>query len=224
MTVRSIAKRLPLAQAFLKISRDSFRRAFFERAYRTGDWGPGCYESKSGPGSDLDQTEAVREALPALIAEFGIRTLLDLPCGDFHWMRYVDLKGAHYIGADIVPDMITANRRLYDAPGIEFRLLDITCQALPTVDLILCRDCLVHLSNRLVAKALEQIKKSRSHYLLATTFPGNQNADIATGGWRPIDMTATPHLLPTPIRLIGEGNPDIRFRNKSLGFWNIATI
>jgi hypothetical protein len=92
--------------------------------------------------------------------------------------------------------------------------------------LILCRDCLVHLSNRLVAKALERIKKSGSHYLLATTFPGVQNTDIATGGWRPIDMTATPHSLPTPIRLIGEGNPDIRFRNthKSLGFWNVAAI
>jgi hypothetical protein len=47
-------------------------------------------------------------------------------------MRYVDLKGAHYIGADIVPDMITANRMLYDALERSNHLIFLA---------YLCRDC-----------------------------------------------------------------------------------
>jgi hypothetical protein len=224
MNVRSIAKRVPFANTVFKMFRDSSREAFFEHVYRTGDWGVGRTESRSGPGSGLVQTNVVRTALSTLITELRIASILDIPCGDFHWMRYVDLSGIHYIGADLVGDMIATNESSYGGGSIEFRVLDVTRDRLPTVDLILCRDCLVHFSNRLIAKALEQIKESGSHYLLGTTFPESANRDIATGGWRPIDLTAKPHSLPSPIRLIAEGNLDARHLNKSLALWDIAEL
>src|SRR5690242_11698377 len=64
--------------------------------------GFGGRESVSGPGSDLSQTAAVREALPALLKEIGARTLLDAPCGDYFWMKEARLDLERYIGADIV--------------------------------------------------------------------------------------------------------------------------
>ena len=104
-------------------------------------------ESASGRGSDLDNTETIRAALPALIREWGIRTMIDAPCGDFHWMSRLDLGLERYIGVDIVAELIELNRQKYRIEAVrEFRVMDLVRDRLPAADLILCRDCLVHLS------------------------------------------------------------------------------
>src|SRR5438046_7814005 len=59
--------------------------------------GFGGADSASGPGSDLAQTQSIRDALPELLRELGVRTLLDIPCGDYHWMRQVPLRLKRYI-------------------------------------------------------------------------------------------------------------------------------
>lgn len=66
--------------------------------------------------------------------------------------------------------MIEENRRRYEEPGRKFIVLDITDDEISTVDLILCRDCLVHFSFREISSALENIKTSGSTYVLTTTF------------------------------------------------------
>src|SRR5579885_1138281 len=63
----------------------------FSEIYRSNQWG--ASESVSGLGSELSATERVREELPKIVREFGVRSMLDIPCGDFHWMRQVDLSG-----------------------------------------------------------------------------------------------------------------------------------
>jgi hypothetical protein len=40
--------------------------------------------------------------------------LLDIPCGDFNWMKLLNL-GVDYIGADIVGELIAENRRRFGA-------------------------------------------------------------------------------------------------------------
>uniref|UniRef100_UPI002157A42F class I SAM-dependent methyltransferase n=2 Tax=Pseudomonadota TaxID=1224 RepID=UPI002157A42F len=85
-----------------------------------------------------------RTELPHLLREFNIRSVLDIPCGDFNWMRHVDLGGVHYIGADIVPELVEHNRRTYRGPRIQFEHLDVIASPLPKVDAVLCRDGLVH--------------------------------------------------------------------------------
>ena len=59
----------------------------FAEFYRDNKWGDA--ESVSGAGSNLAQTEEVRRVLPGLLAELGCRSMLDVPCGDFYWMRLV---------------------------------------------------------------------------------------------------------------------------------------
>ena len=48
-------------------------------------------ESKSGGSSTLSATAAIRAALPRLLSDLGVAVLIDAPCGDFNWMRHVDL-------------------------------------------------------------------------------------------------------------------------------------
>ena len=89
--------------------------AAFRHAYAANLWtGP---ESKSGPGASLDQTAAIRRFLPALCRQLGVRNLLDLPCGDFHWMATIDLGSVEYIGADLLPELVDANTGRYAQPG-----------------------------------------------------------------------------------------------------------
>src|SRR6266571_3461258 len=85
------------------------------------------------------------------------------------------------------------------------------------------RDCLVHLSNRLVHKALARIVQSRSTYLLTTTFPARtKNYNIPTGKWRPLNLCVAPFNLPRPTRVINEGNSDASYSDKSLCLWRIS--
>lgn len=179
-------------------------------------------DSVSGPGSTLERTARLRAELPPLLHELGIKTLLDIPCGDFNWMSTVALDGIQVIGADIVDELIRENRRKY--PGVQFLLRDLTRDSLPHADLILCRDCLFHFSFEEIFKALHNIASSSSTYLLATTFPSHEiNTDIPLGGWRPLNMEAAPFCFPAPEGLITEGlNPE--YPDKSLGLWRIANL
>jgi hypothetical protein len=159
-------------------------------------------ESVSGGGSEMQNTKVIRKELPVLIQKFNIKSILDLPCGDYNWMKSVDLSNVSYIGADIVEPLIKKNKELYNE--IDFRLLDLTKDILPKVDLIFVRDCLGHLSNDNVLLALKNCKESGSKYLLATSFTKwDFNPDIKDGGWKCINLMISPFNL-NPIYLINE--------------------
>ena len=72
----------------------------------------------SGGGSDLGQTAVLREALPDLARRLGIRTVLDLPCGDGGWMATVAWPpGTQYLGADLLPELVARCQAQHSAPG-----------------------------------------------------------------------------------------------------------
>ena len=184
-------------------------------------------ESRSGTGSDLRQTEVLRAELPAIFKRFGIKTLLDIPCGDFNWMRHVDLSGCEYIGGDIVETVIASNQMAHQGSNLQFRKLDLTVDSLPQADLILCRDCLVHLSYADAFAGLRNMAASGSTYLLMTTFTGRAtNTDIETGGWRVLNLEKPPFSLPAPALLINENctENDGIYADKSLGLWRLDEI
>ena len=198
------------------------RQQVFGDIYKTGGFG-GRRESASGPGSDLDQTEIIRNEIPRILKKFNIQVMIDAPCGDFHWMRLVDLGTTHYIGIDIVPEVVQRNREEF---GKEFFAMDIATAPLPPSDLVLCRDCLVHLSFKDGLAVVRNFKKS-SKYLLATTFADvPQNRDIITGDWRPLNLQLPPFSFPKPLCLINENCTEDAgaHRDKSLGLWDLTQI
>ncbi len=202
-------EKLPLAERFGYI-------------YETNLWG--SEESRSGLGSAVDETAHLREALNELIRQVGVRSLLDIPCGDFGWLSQAGLD-VEYTGADIVASIVERNRTIY--PGKTFLQLDLTHGPLPRADLVLCRDCLVHLSFANVFRALDQIRNSGSEWLLATTFLEHEaNEDIADGDWRMLNLERSPFNFPRPNAVIVEGCTEAggAYADKALGLWRVAGL
>jgi hypothetical protein len=188
-------------------------------------------ESASGSGSTLAQTRVLRERLPRLFKDLGVASVLDIPCGDFHWLSQADLGVREYIGADIVPTLVEANQARHglatDRRSVHFAKLDLLTSLLPRTDLILCRDCLVHFADCHVKQALTQVKRSGATYLLTTTFTSRRNdRDIVTGQWRPLNLEAPPFGLPAPMLRIDEqcSEADGRYADKALGLWRVADL
>jgi len=184
-------------------------------------------ESRSGVGSSLAVTEIIRSQIPELLNELKIKSILDIPCGDFNWLKGVNLDIISYMGADIVSDIIKHNNEKYSAENKKFLKLDILKDQLPKVDLILCRDLLVHFSFKDINRALENIKKSGSVYLLTTSFVSkNENIDIKMGEWRPLNLEKPPFLFKPPLKIINE-NYQVegeKFTDKSLCLWKISEL
>jgi hypothetical protein len=225
---REIAKRIPFVHVVYRTLRKLKPKStqdVFTDIYRGNCWG-GQY-SVSGLGSDSHQTRVITSELPRLIDDFNIATMLDIPCGDFYWMNSVNLKGIPYIGADIVTDLIHKNRERYKKDTVRFQSLNLIRDKLPKVDLVVCRDCLVHFSFEDIFLALHNICESQSVFLLTTTFTDRKdNNDIVTGQWRALNLEVAPFMFPKPLRIINEectvGNG--RYYDKSIALWRTGDV
>jgi len=184
-------------------------------------------ESRSGVGSTLAVTETIRSKIPELLNELKIKSILDVPCGEFNWFKEINFDKISYIGADIVADAIKNNNKKYSDNNKKFLNLNILKDQLPKVDLILCRDLLVHFSFKDIKRAIENIKKSGSMYLLTTSFISKkQNTDIKMGEWRPLNLEAEPFLFKSPLKIINENYQEEngKFSDKSLCLWKISDL
>jgi hypothetical protein len=193
----------------------------FRQIHDANHWGSA--ESLSGPGSANRQTTALRAELPALLTRLGVRSLLDLPCGDANWIMATALPGIDYLGADLVPEVVERTRQRFGASR-RFAVLDLLSSPLPRVDLVLCRDCLVHFSFADIERAVENLRQSGSTWLLTTTFPQQpSNEDIVTGDWRPLNLERAPFNFPASEILLNERCTEQNglFADKSLGLWRI---
>ncbi len=211
---------------FLKLPGvSSDEKDIFARYYRNNFWSDP--ESLSGRGSSIPATIRLREELASFLKERGVKSMLDIPCGDYNWMKLVQKPGVRYLGADIVSEMIGKNNQEYKNNFTEFSVIDVTKGPLPKVDLILTRDCFVHLSYEAIAKAVSEIKKSRSKYFLTTSYPNwAKNFDIKTGFWRPINLSLKPFNFPEPVLTIleeSEGDWDV-FKDKSLNLYRVEDL
>jgi hypothetical protein len=81
------ARHVPLAHELRLLLRP--RRQIFADVCDSQAWRSA--ESGSGTGSEVAVTAPVRDALPELLRRLGIKTMLDAPCGDWNWMRLVEL-------------------------------------------------------------------------------------------------------------------------------------
>lgn len=168
--------------------------AVFNYIYKNNIWKN--KESVSGSGSSLAHTQKLSQELPKILRKYQIESILDLPCGDFNWMKEIDLSHIQYIGADIVQAIVQNNQKQYGNAQRKFFQLDIIKDDLPSAELLLCRDCLVHLSIQDIEQSLDNIRRHSFKYLLLTSFPQTQNnRDILTGNWRPLNMAIPPFNL-----------------------------
>jgi len=188
----------------------------FSEAYRLGAWVHSTDQrSRSGRGSEIGATAHLGPALSALLSRLGCRTLLDVGCGDWNWMRAVSLP-CDYIGIDIVPEVIEANRQ-YEREGVQFETVDAIKGPLPNADVALCREVLFHLSFRDGRAVLANIRKA-ARWLLATSdsliwF----NADIRSGDYRKLNLSRSPYRLANMKECIMD---DAVERGRLVGLWS----
>jgi hypothetical protein len=132
-----------------------------------------------------------------------------------------------YVGVDIVPELIAENTQRYASACVEFRVGDLTRDPLPPSQLILCRDCLVHLSFANIARVVRNLKASGAEYLLTTTFPEHDvNADADDADWRLLNLELPPFNFGRPLRVVNEECDEIdgAYRDKSLALWKLASL
>lgn len=167
-----------------------------------------------GDGSSLINTEEIREFIPKIIKEKNIKSMIDVGCGDWSWMKLIkEIKDIEYTGYDKDRDFIESNKKF----GHAFHYIDVAKDVVywPKVDLILCRDLLIHLSDELIIKLLNSFKNSGSKYLMTTTYPKAINRDFSnteklqkyTRHCRPsrnINLLGEPYNLIKPIEFIKE--------------------
>jgi len=232
--LKEIAKKIPILPSLYSMLHNRYisyqlksknAEQVFTDIYRSNAWGG--KDSISGSGSDIYQTRIIAKELSVIFRDYGVSTMLDIPCGDFHWMKSVDLNDIDYTGADIVNDLIEKNIEQYGCDGLRFQKLDLTKDKLPKVDLIFCRDCLVHLSFEDIFHAFDNLCASQSEYLLTTTFTERtKNHDIITGKWRTLNLELAPFILPRPLKIINEGCTEGAgaYSDKALGLWRIVDI
>ena len=175
-------------------------------------------ETRSGPGSRRD-SGSVADALSSLNFvkdNLGYTSISDIPCGDFNWMG--EFLEAHpdicYCGFDIVLEMIDQNRKTF--PTYRFEVLDITSSTPSRADLIFSKDLFNHLKFSDVRKALINMKRSGSTYLLASNNFGRANDELSEdnyGASRFFDLCAEPFNLPSPI-----------WNTRYMGLWKLSEI
>ncbi len=198
------------------------RRARFSRIFQNNTWG--CEESVSGSGSTLDATKTLRKELPSLMNKYGVNSILDAPCGDICWMENIIEKfddNKTYIGVDIVDDLIKSNSDKIRKNNVSFYVADIVEDKIPEVDMIMCKDCFMHLCYEDIKKALDNFKASGSKYLLTDiNYDIKEYQDIRSGRWRSINLEIYPFNFSTPLqKIISDEHP-----NKYMALWKMEDI
>ena len=201
------------------------RKKIFSWYFDTNKWGDD--QSFSGAGSNLDSTNYLREKLPDFFASLNIESIVDAPCGDFHWMKEVQLDEIEYTGVDIVDAIISLNIEKYGGPNRKFMTADLCTDQLPAASLIFCRDALVHLSNNDIFSAIGAFKRSGATYLMTTAYPDmKENRDISTGMWRPLNFLLDPFNFPAPTKILDEKaeGHESRYGKKCMFLWRISDL
>ena len=194
----------------------------FQRIYSEGRWSGGGEETRSGAGSTLAATAELRDRLPGLLKQLGARSLMDVGCGDFNWMKEVALP-VTYLGIDIVEDVISQNKADHSSSSVAFECVDAVTGPLPKgFDVVLCREVLFHLSFRDGMKVLQNIRDSGARYLLATTnFNIKNDKDIVSGGFRNLNLQETPFNFPEPDIIVDDSAVS---EGRQIGLWALSDI
>jgi SAM-dependent methyltransferase len=204
--------------------------------------GFGSLESRSGPGSTLDETKKLRESIKKIIKDKNIKSVVDIPCGDFNWMKEIVFNFDSYIGGDIVKKAIEENNERYSNSRIKFIEFDIVNDEIPNGDLLIVRDIIGHFPIEDGVKILKNILNSKCKYLLSTTWAkkiGNdwfpcekndvhrENEGVDYGRFYPVNLMSNPFNLPNAEIYLEEDVMVDNFENgnrKTLALWDLDKI
>lgn len=193
----------------------------FDEIYREGFWGNG-----SGGGSSLEASKQYVQFLKKFLKRYQIKRIVDVGCGDWQFMRYVDLTGIDYTGVDAAKTVITANERAFGSANIRFAHFEGNYSVVPPADLLLCKDVLQHLDTESVCSLAKSLIPRFRYSLVTNDVPKRSllgkmidklkyknllevyglNKEIDNGDYRLLDLRMPPYLLKANVVLEWEAN------------------
>lgn len=161
----------------------------FTDIYARKVWGSG-----SGGGSYPEQLEEYLELLRRMIRAWKPKTVLDIGCGVGWTAPLVDWMGAHYIGIDVVDEVLESAVRAWQGNcQATFFKRDAIEEPLPGADMVILKEITQHLDNASILKLLAKIGPTSRLVLHTTAVTGRmQNEDIAMGETRGVDLWRQP--------------------------------
>lgn len=182
----------------LEASQDSVEEAFTE-VYDSNEWGdPQKGEVSSGQGSTIANTKIYRFFLQEFLKENNIKSVVDVGCGDWEFSKLIDWTGINYTGIDVVKSVIERDQLMYSKENVNFIHSNGIEMDLPSADLLIIKDVLMHLPNDMIPKIFPQFKKYKhcliTHNVELRTLT-SPNKDISAGDFRNLDLTQPPFNL-----------------------------
>jgi len=142
----------------------------FTEIYKDKKWGINFANmGSSGPGSDLSNVREYMEFLQVFINLNKIQSIMDVGCGDFQFMRHMDLRKVKYTGVDCVKSVVKFNNKEFGSDNISFKYKDLSRHTFDYADLYILKDVLQHLSNEMIYNFLDYITESKlAKYIIIT--------------------------------------------------------
>jgi hypothetical protein len=192
----------------------------FTEFFLRNSWGSA--ESVSGISATLSRTESIRQKLPAMFQTLGIQSIVDIGCGDWNWMRHVDLSGISYLGIDIVEPLVEQLQSRYTNPTIRFQKTNVLEEPPETADLWIVRDFCGLYGYDEIKQLFQQFISSESRFIAITSIDACDNQDSLPGTWRALNLRDAPFNLPEPVCVLDDGQQ--WFRNKKLLVFSSGAI
>ena len=188
----------PIRKYFRKVRDKKVAREFsglsnaevFEKIYEEKRWGTSdIKDRKYSSGDGTRDREIVEEYIDAvtyfLSKNSGLKSGLDLGCGDFSvGVAFCELF-QEYRAMDVAKNVINENKNFYKSKNVKFSVLDLTGGKIPRIDVIFVRQVLQHLSNTEIKKFVKNIEGKFQHLIVTESLSKSlffrPNKDINTG-------------------------------------------
>jgi hypothetical protein len=159
----------------------------FTKIYQDGVWGKS--EDPSRPfysGSGSDEIVAYVRSVGDFLRSFQVKpSVVDLGCGDFNVGSQIRKFCDRYVACDVVPNLVAFNKARFKDLGVEFKLLDLIENELPSGDVAFVRQVLQHLSNDQISTFVARASSTYNFLVVTEHLPSRakfkHNVDKFTG-------------------------------------------
>ena len=165
-------------------------KEIFESIYKDKIWGQSADIDDDFCSGEGSHNQFVSTTYVSSVSEFlkSFQTKLDvvdLGCGDFSIGSSLRKFCNGYVACDIVKPLIERNMKKYENLHVDFRILDLAVDNLPTGDVLFVRQVLQHLSNSQIRSFIHNIKGKYRFLILTEHLPLSKrftpNIDKPTG-------------------------------------------
>ena len=202
----------------LNSNKDKINKQVFTSIYKSNHWVQkdntlsGDSMSVSGHGSNVNTNQffELKKNFSKIIDDNHINSILDMPCGDFLWLHeIIKDKNIHYVGVDIVDELIEVNKKKYQNKNFSFINDDIVnFNTSKKFDLILIRDLFIHIQNSDIKKIIQNLKKMNFSYVALNSYNNKVNHDVIVGNHRKVNLLIEPFNLKKPIYVFRDYEDD----------------